>query len=76
VWYLLQAQVLDSNHKVIARLEAKRFHIMPYWGYRKFSVRKVYKKGKKLNLSHLGGGTDFPLPTLASARCLPFSGWA
>jgi hypothetical protein len=74
VWYLLQAQVLDSNRKVIARLEAKRFHIMPYWGYRKFSVRKVYKKGKKLNLSHLGGATDIPLPTLASARCLPFSG--
>jgi len=67
VWYLLQAQVLDSNRRVIARLETKRFHIMPYWGYIKFSVRKVYKKGKKLSLSRLGGGTDFPLPTLASS---------
>ena len=76
VWYLLQAQVLDSNRKVIAQLETKRFHIMPYWGYKKFSVRKVYKKGRKLSISHLGGGTDFPLPTLASARCLPFSGGA
>jgi hypothetical protein len=39
-------------------------------------VKKIFKKGKKLQLSHLGGGTGFPLPTLASARCLPFSGWA
>jgi len=76
VWYLLQAQVLDSNRKVIARLETKRFHIMPYWGYKKFSVKKIFKKGKKLQLSHLGRGTDFPLPTLVSASCLPFSGWA
>lgn len=79
VWYLLQAQVLDSNHRVIARLETKRFHIMPYWGYRKFSVKKVFKKGRKFKLSRLGGGADFPLPTLAcslAARCLPLSGWA
>jgi len=51
VWYLLQAQVLDSNHRVIARLETKRFHIMPYWGYRKFSVKKIFKKGKKFHLT-------------------------
>jgi len=35
-------------------------------------VEKIYTI--RTSPSQLGGKTDFPLPTLASARCLPFSG--
>ena len=45
--YRFKAHVLDTNHRVIARFQTGRFEIMPFSGYTKFSIQKIFKSPKK-----------------------------
>lgn len=42
-----QGYVLDTNKRIIARLETRRFQIMPFRGYQTFSIEKIFKSPKK-----------------------------
>ncbi len=42
-----RAQILDANHRALARLQIGRFQIMSFKGYKTFSLQKIFKSPKK-----------------------------